>query len=94
MLQTVLRIYRTSCLSSVQLWMSANTLKLNPDITEFIVFGSKRQQAELAPVFPAYILGNRLIPAVTVKHLGVKSDSCLDMSKQLSDITRSCYYHI
>ena len=51
--------------------MSANKLKLNPDKTEFIVFGNKRQQAELAPFFPADILGNRLVPADTVKNLGV-----------------------
>ena len=52
--------------------MSANKLKLNPDKTEFIVFGNKRQQAKLAPFFPADILGNGLVPAVTVKNLGVK----------------------
>ena len=53
------------CLSSVQSWMSANKLKLNPDKTviEFIVFGNKRQQAELPPFSPADILGKRLVPA-------------------------------
>ena len=81
------------CLSSVQSWMSANRLKLNPNKTEFIVFGNKRQQAELAPFFPADILGNRLVPADTVKNLGVKFDSCLNMSKQVSNILSSCYYH-
>ena len=74
--------------------MSANKPKLNPDKTEFIVFGNKRQQAELAPFFPADILGNRLVPADTVKNLGVKFDSCLNMSKQVSSIISSCYYHI
>ena len=82
------------CLSSVQSWMSANKLKLNPDKTEFIVFGNKRQQAELAPFFPADILGNGLVPAVIVKNLGVKLDSCLDMSKQVSETIRACNYHI
>ena len=82
------------CLSSVQSWISANKLKLSPDKTEFIVFGNKRQQAELAPFFPADILGNRLVPADTVKNLGVKFDSCLNMSKQVSNIISSCNYHI
>ena len=77
------------CLSSVQSWMFANKLKLNPDKTEFIVFGNKRQQAELAPFFPAEILGNRLVPADTAKNLGVKFDSCLNMSKQVSNIISS-----
>ena len=82
------------CLASVQSWMSANKLKLNPDKTEFIVFGNKRQQAKLAPFFPADILGNGLVPVVTVKNLGVKLDPCLDMSKQGADTIRACYYHI
>ena len=83
-----------SCLASVQSWMSANKLKINPDKTEFIVFGNKRQQAELAPFFPADILGNGLVPAVTVKNVGVKLDSCLELSKQVSDPIRACNYHI
>ena len=82
------------CLSSVHSWMSANKLKLNPDKTEFIVFGNKRQQTELAPFFPADILGNRRVPADTVKNLSVKFDSCLNMSKQVSNTISSCYYHI
>ena len=82
------------CLSSVQLWMSANKLKLNPDKTEFIVFGNKKQHAELASFFPTDILGNNLVPAVTVKNLGVKFDSCLNMSKQVSEVIKGCYYHI
>ena len=43
---------------------------------------------------PADILGNRLVPADTVKNLGVKFDSCLNMSKQVSITISSCYYHI
>ena len=31
------------CLEDVKRWLSANKLKLNPDKTEFIVFGSKSQ---------------------------------------------------
>ena len=32
------------CLQDVKEWMSASKLKLNPDKTEFIVFGSKKQR--------------------------------------------------
>ena len=74
--------------------MFTNRQKLNPDKTEFIVFESKTQQAELVPFFPVDILGTGLVPAVTVKNLGIKLDSSLDMSKQVSDLIRACYYHI
>ena len=30
-----------SCLASVQSWMSTNTLKLNPDKTEFLLIGNE-----------------------------------------------------
>ena len=30
-----------SCLNDIQVWMSENKLKLNPDKTEFIIFGAK-----------------------------------------------------
>ena len=69
------------CLLLVQSWMSANKLKLKPDKTEFTVFRNKRQQAELAPFFPADIFGTRLLPADTVKNVVVKFDSCLNMLK-------------
>ena len=68
--------------------MTANKLKVNGDKIEFIVFGSKQQQAELAPFFPTDVFGNGLVLAVTVKILSVKLDSCLDMLKQVSDIIR------
>ena len=32
------------CLADIKEWMSASKLKLNPDKTELIVFGSKRQR--------------------------------------------------
>ena len=66
------------CLWTVQLWMSANKLKLNADKTEFIVFGNKKHHAELASLFLLTFLA---VPDLTVKNLGVKFDSCLNMSK-------------
>ena len=35
------------CLEDVKRWLSTNKLKLNPDKTEFIVFGSKSQHEKL-----------------------------------------------
>ena len=49
--------------------MSASKLKLNPDKTEFIVFGSKRQSDILSVHFPSTILGSPLCPSESVKNL-------------------------
>ena len=46
------------CLEDVKRWLSTNKLKLNPDKTEFIVFGSKSQREKLNQSFPVNILGN------------------------------------
>ena len=46
------------CLDNVKEWMSTSKLKLNPNKTEFIIFGSKRQWDKLKACFPINILGN------------------------------------
>ena len=50
------------CLDDIKEKMSARKLKLNPDKTEFIVFGSKRQRKILKSYFPSTILGSPLCP--------------------------------
>ena len=50
------------CLQDVKEWMSASKLKLNPDKTEFIFFGSKKKRERLNVCFPIDILGNPLQP--------------------------------
>ena len=49
-----------ACLHDVQRWMSLNKLKLNPEKTEFIVFGSKAQRQKISSHFPVSILGSLL----------------------------------
>lgn len=83
-----------SCLSSVQNWMNANKLKLNPDKTEFIVFGSELHRSQLSHLFPVEILGNALFPTDKVRNLGVIFDSSFSFSAQVSAICSSSYYHI
>ena len=51
---------------SVQDWLAASKLKLNPDKTEFIIFGSPAQQASLPTVYLVENLGNLLHPSIGV----------------------------
>ena len=55
-----------ACLRDVQEWMSLNKLKLNPEKTEFIVFGSKAQRQKISSHFPVSILGSLLHPVDSV----------------------------
>ena len=49
-----------ACLQDVQRWMSLSELKLNPEKTKFIVFGSKAQHQKISSHFPVSILGSLL----------------------------------
>ena len=79
------------CLNDVKDWMSTSKLKLNPDKTEFIIFGSKRQRDKLKACFPINILGNPLCPVGSVKNLGVWFDSDLSLSKHVQNVCKSCF---
>ena len=83
-----------SCLESVQSWMDSSKLKLNPDKTEFIVFGSKVLRNKLSHLFPVNILGNLLSPSEKVRNLGVIFDSSFRFSAHVSSVCSSSYYHI
>ena len=60
-----------ACLQDVQRWMSLSKLKLNPEKTEFIVFGSKAQRQKISSHFPVSILDSLLHPVDSVTNLGV-----------------------
>ena len=79
------------CLDDVKEWMSTSKLKLNPDKTEFIIFGSKRQTDKLKACFVIDILGNSLCPVDSVKNLGVWFDSDFSLSKHVQNVCKSYF---
>ena len=82
------------CLQDVKEWMSASKLKLNPDKTEFILFGSKKQRERLNVCFPIAILGNPLHPTKSVRNLGVWFDSDFSFSKHVQNVCKSCFIQL
>ena len=71
--------------------MSTSKHKLNPDKTEFIIFGSKRQRDKLKACFPIDILGSPLCPVDSVQNLGVWFDSNFSLSKHVQNVCKSCF---
>ena len=63
-----------ACLLDVQRWLSLGKLKLNPEKTKSIVFGSKAQRQKISSHFPVSILGSLLHPVDSVRNLGVWFD--------------------
>ena len=82
------------CLEDVKRWLSTNTLKLNPDKTEFIVFGSKSQREKLNHSFPVNIVGNLISPVDAVRNLGVWFDSDFSFSCHVMKVCKACFAHV
>ena len=55
--------------------MSPRMLKLNPEKTVFIIFGSHAQLKKLDSYLPVRIFGKLLHPSAVVKNLGVLFDT-------------------
>ena len=71
--------------------MSDNKLKLNPDKTEFIVFGAKDRYKSLSDSFPVNILGNYLSSTDVVCNLGVLFDAKFCFTNHINSVIKSCF---
>ena len=83
-----------SCLLNVQKWMLSSMLKLNPDKTEFIIFGSHAQLKKLDPYLPVRIFGNFMHPAVVVMNLGIWFDANFSFTDHICNISKTCFIQI
>ena len=80
-----------SCLLNVQDWMPSSMLKLNPDKTEFITFGSHAQLKKLDPQLPIRTVGISMHPAVVLKKLGVWLDANVTFADHVCNICKTCF---
>ena len=79
--------------SNIKNWLSVSKLKLNPNITEFIMLGSKTVCANVNEFFPVIKLGSLFSPTEAVRNLGVWYDS--DFSFSCHDRnTCKVFFHI
>ena len=79
------------CISDICEWMSGNSLKINQDKTEFIIFSCKSDQYNHLSLN----VGSEIIhPSKSVKILGVTLDSNMNMQQDVVNTCRSSYMHI
>ena len=71
--------------------MSLSKLKLNPEKTEFIVFGSKAQRQKISSHFPVSILGSLLHPVDSVRNLGVWFVADFSFSEHIKRTCKACF---
>ena len=79
------------CLEDIKRWLSTNKLKLNPDKTEFIVFGSKSHREKLNHSFPVNILSKLILPVDAVRNLGVWFDSDFSFSWHVMKVCKGLF---
>lgn len=82
-----------SCLSDIQAWMRDNYLMLNPDKTEIIILGHKRHRDALS-LHSLPLMGQTIIPAASVKNLGVIIDQDLSFKPHINQICKNAYFHL
>ena len=71
--------------------MSLSKLKLNPEKTEFIVYGSKAQRQKISSHFPVSILGSLLHLVDSVRNLGVWFDAEFSFSEYVKRTCKACF---
>ena len=82
------------CLLDVCDWMRSSKLKLSPDKTEVLLFGTKLHRKEFMKHFPAIVLDHEITPSDSARNLGVVFDGDFNFRKHISLVCRTCYYHI
>ncbi len=82
-----------NCVADVRVWMRKNFLKLNDGKTEVFIAGPRHQRQDM--LLHSVNIGQTAIPvSEQVKNLGVFWDSSMTMSRQITNICQSSYFHL
>ena len=83
------------CVSDIQQWCTPQRLQLNPEKTELIWFGRRRNLERLQATDMTICLGDVDIgPADCVRNLGVMLDSSLSLHQHIAKVTLTCFFHL
>jgi hypothetical protein len=81
------------CIAEINTWMSSNRLKMNNDKTQIIWLGT-RQRLAATTQMPLLIDGTEIVPALSVRNLGVLIDNELTLESHVNNVVRSCFHHL
>ena len=71
-------------------WLSSNSLKMNPQKTDFILIGTSQALKKTENFHLSIADGSLIKPSPTVKLLGVTMDECLTWDAHITQIVRRC----
>ena len=80
-------------ISHIADWMRKNRLKLNASKTEFLVIGSDKNRIK-AQVNSIKVGDDNVMVSPSAKNLGVTIDNSLSLERHISEVVKSCRYHI
>ena len=83
----------SQCIKAIKIWMNNNMLKLNNEKTEFMVIASKNLKRFMSPV-SLLVEVKTILPADSVRNLGVAFDSQMSMSMHVKTLFRSLTFQI
>ena len=82
------------CTTELQYWYWSNDLLLNPDKSEVTFFSTSQRLKRSGLPTHVSVAGTNVAVCDTLKSLGVKLDSTLSFNHHVTDVVRSCNYHI
>ena len=82
------------CLIALHAWCCHNSLSLNPDKSESAFFGTRQRSHAFSDVTSVNVAGSVVPLADHVKILGVTLDKRLLMDKHVTEVSRTCFYHL
>ena len=80
-------------IETIGTWMSSNRLRLNPDKTQYIWFGT-RQRLKNRDIRGLTALSSSLVETSSVCDLGVILDSELTMEEHVIKLCQTCFFHL
>ena len=83
-----------SCLESLQAWFCANSMTLNPDKSNAILFATTQRTQSLPNQVSVNISGVAVRLSSHVKILGVVLYSRITLSEHTKAVSKFCFYHI
>lgn len=75
-----------NCLASINNWMADNSLQLNPDKTEVLIFAPDKIRQAIGALSSS--------DCSVVRNLGVIFDQSMCFSSHVKSVVRSCFFHL
>ena len=84
----------STCVFSIQEWMTSNKLKMNNEKTEIMLIGTSAKLKSIEQFSTIKLNTTEIVSSPCIKNLGVKLDADLSMEKAISCTRKACYLEL